>query len=183
VIRDLIARIDAIAALPDEERRRLIDPVLRDEAFPIDLESIAQAYELQTRMEAMRQDDDARLRYYGFWQLFRASSIRGVLMSRGDDSFGNRLGLHSAMLQMSAILLDHEKEADRIVLVGDLLFAEQCAQSAYNIIGEDDMVGHSLRASALDQWETVRKLRAMVEAEPERFILRPRYGLFVVREA
>ncbi|HYC89538.1 MAG TPA: hypothetical protein VEO54_10040 [Thermoanaerobaculia bacterium] len=65
VLKDLLARIDAIAALPDEERRRLIDPVLRDEAFPIDLESIAQAYELQTRMEAMQQDGDDRLRYYG----------------------------------------------------------------------------------------------------------------------
>jgi len=45
------------------------------------------------------------------------------------------------------------------------------------------MMGDSLRASALDQWETVRRLRAIVEAEPERFILRPRYGPFVVRKA
>jgi len=182
VMKDLLARITAIASLPDEKRRRLVDPAQRDKAFPIDLRAVASAYELEARMGSMRQDEDDRIRYYGFWQLFRATSIRMIAMVRGDDSFANRLGLHEGWLQMSAIQLDHEAEGERFVLVGDFLFAEQCAQSAYNIIRAGDMAGDALRERALEQWNSVRRLRAAVDTEPERFILRPRYGPFVVKE-
>jgi tetratricopeptide (TPR) repeat protein len=182
VMKDLLARIEGIVSLPDEERRQLVDPALRDEAFPIDLAAVAKAYELEARLGSMADDEDDRLRYYGFWQLFRAASIRGVLMERGDDSFANRLGLYEGWLQMSAIQLDHETEGEQFVLVGDLSFAEQCAQSAHNIIRDDDMTGAALRERALNQWDTARRLRATVDAEPERFILRPRYGPFIVRK-
>jgi hypothetical protein len=182
VMKDLLARINGIASLPVEKRCRLVDFALRDEAFPIDLHAVANAYELEARIGAMQQDEDDRIRYYGFWRLFRASSIRVMAMVHGDDSFANRLSLYEAWLQMSSIQLDHETEGDRVILVGDLLFAEQCAQSAHSIIREGDMAGPSLRERALAQWNSVRRLRATVDTQPERFIFRRRYGPFIVKK-
>jgi hypothetical protein len=84
------------------------------------------------------QEEDDRIRYYGFWKLFRAASIRGVSMLRGDDSFDNRVKLSGAYVQMSAVLLDHERDGDKLVLLGDLTAAEQLARSARTLIRESD---------------------------------------------
>jgi hypothetical protein len=184
VMADLIARIETITALPEEERRRLADRALRDERFPVDLRQIAESYEFSAAMDSQWQDEDERVRYYGFWRLFRAASIRGARMLQGDDSFENRSKLNGSYVQMSAILLDFTREGDRIVLIGDLTMAEQCAESAVHLIRESDgpLAGHFFRERAVQQWEDVRKLRQAVEAQPERFILRPRYGPFVMRK-
>jgi hypothetical protein len=93
--------------------------------------------------------------------------------------------LAEAYIQMSAIMLDHEQKDDRFILIGDLTFAEQCAQSAYNLIrdsdGEFDI--HFYRERAETRYEEVMAIRKAIEAQPDRIILRPRYGPFPVRVA
>lgn len=183
LVTDLIARMAAIAALPEDERLPLIDRRARDEAFPVDLSPIAHHYEVSALLGSHNQDEDKRVRYYGFWELFRATSIRGVLMMNGDDSFANRSRMADAYIQMSAIMLDNEREGDRIVMVGDLTFAEQCAQSAYNLVrdGDTSLLRDYLRERAEKQFETVMRVRKVVEANPDRFVMRARYGPFPVR--
>ncbi len=182
VVRDLITRMSQIAALPDGDRRRLTDRAARDEAYPIDLLPIAERYESSAMWSSQWQDEDDRVRYYGFWKLFRAGSIRGVRMLRGDDSFDNRVKLSSAYVQMSAILLDHERDGDKFVLIGDLTFAEQCAQSARALIRESDgPAAFYFREQAEKQLQSVLRIRGVVEAQPDRFVRRPRYGPFPVR--
>jgi hypothetical protein len=115
--------------------------------------------------------------------LFRAASIRIVRLMRGDDSFDNHAKVADAYIQMSAIMLDNEQEGDRFVLVGDLTFAEQCAESAYNLIRDSDksFLADYLRERAEKQFEMVIRVRNAVEADPDRFVMRPRYGPFTVR--
>jgi tetratricopeptide (TPR) repeat protein len=182
VVSDLVDRMKRIAALPDAERQRLVEPAARDKAHPIDLLPIARHYEIDARWQSMRQNEDDRIRYYGFWELFRAASIRGHLMQNGDDSFTNRSSLSSVYVEMSAIMLDHERDGDKIVLVGDLTFAEKCAQSACALIRDDDgpVALDYFRPLAEKQLQQVREVRAAVESDPGRFVLRPRYGPFVV---
>jgi hypothetical protein len=183
VLKDLLARIDALARLPDDERRRLTDRAARDQACAIDLRPVADAYENDARWSTLAHDKDPRLRYYAFWQLFRAASIRGALMMKGDDSFDNRSHLSSAYRDMSVIMLDTEPEEDRIVLLGDLTFAEQCAQSAYRLIRDSDgeLAILGLRNAAEAQWRNVMAVRDAVERQPERFVRRPLYGPFPVK--
>jgi hypothetical protein len=138
VVRDLITRMAEIAGLPEDARRRLTDRAARDEAYPIDLLPIAVHYERSAMRRRLRQDEDDRIRNYVFWELFRAASIRRVRMLRGDESFDNRMKLYDAYMEMSEIVLDHEREGDKIILIGDLTFAEQCAQSARALIRESD---------------------------------------------
>jgi hypothetical protein len=155
----------------------------RDDAYPIDLLPIAVDYEFTVMWDSLNQDEDDRIRYYGFWRLFRAASIRGVRMLRGDDSWDNRAKLAEAYIQMSAIMLDHEKEGDRFILIGDLTFAEQCAQTAYNLIRDSDgpIAIQFYRERAETQYEEVMAIRKAIETHPDRIILRPRYGPFPVR--
>lgn len=102
-------------------------------------------------------------------------------MSRGDDSFENRSHIADSYVQMSSILLDHETEGDKIVLIGDLDFAEQCAESAYNLMrASDGAVAAYNRAEAEAQYGRVMALRDALKAQPDRFVLRPRYGPFTV---
>jgi hypothetical protein len=180
VVRDLVARMAAIAALPDADRARLTDRSTRDAAFPIDLRPIAAHYESTAMWDSLHQDLDDRIRYYGFWRLFRAAAIVGGLMVDGDDSYETRSKLSGMYVQMSAIMLDHERDGDRVVLVGDLTFAEQCAQSAVALIRDGEGPDY-FRERAEDQLRTVREVRAAVAADPDRFVLRPRYGPFPVR--
>jgi hypothetical protein len=180
VVRDLIARMAAIAALPDADRALLTDRSTRDAAFPIDLRPIAEDYESTAMLDSVYQDHDDRVRYYGFWRLFRAASILGCLMVDGDDSYETRSRLSGMCVQMSVIMLDNERDGDLVVLVGDLTFGEQCAQSAVALI-RDGEGSNYFRKRAEDQLRTVREVRAAVAANPDRFVLRPRYGPFLVR--
>jgi hypothetical protein len=103
-------------------------------------------------------------------------------MLRGDDSFDNRVKLSGAYVQMSAVLLDHERDGDKLVLLGDLTAAEQLARSARALIRESDGPGASyLRERAENQLQSVLTVRSAVEAHPDRFVMRPRYGPFPVR--
>ena len=65
---------------------------------------------------------------------------------------------------------------------GDLTFAEQCARSACALIRESDggVALHFWRESAERQLQSVLDVRAAVEAQPARFLLRPRFGPFPV---
>jgi hypothetical protein len=184
VIKDLIDRMSAITTLPEDVRRSLAVPNARDAAYPIDLLPVADHHATAAKWDSLRQDEDDRIRYYGFWRLFRAASIWGVQMARsGDDSLDTRTRLADAYVQMSAIMLDGERDGDRIVLVGDLTFAEQCAQSACHLIRDGDPAAEYFRGRAEKQLEEVLAVRRAVEANPERVIVRPRYGPFPVRAA
>jgi hypothetical protein len=186
VIKDLLTRMAEIAALPEEDRRRFIAPAARDEAYPVDLLPLALHYRNDVAWSSQWQDEDDRVRYYGFWKLFRAASILGARMMKGDDSFDNRSALSSAYVQMSAIQLDHERDGDKVVLIGDLTFAEQCARSALALIRESDgegLVAHYFRGQAEKQLHGVLEVRGAVKAHPDRFVMRPRYGPFPVHAA
>jgi hypothetical protein len=181
VVQDLIARMAQIAALPEDARRGLTDRVARDAAYPIDLMPIARHYEDSAMLSSLMQDEDDRIRYYGFWQLFRAGSLRSEHWLSGDDSFDNRVKFAEDYIQMSAIMLDHESEGDKFILFGDLTFAEQCAESAYNLIRESDgPIAAYYRDRAEKRYEEVMTLRNALQGYPDRFILRPRYGPFPV---
>jgi hypothetical protein len=184
VIKDLLARMARIVALDEANRRELVDLKARDAAYPVDLMPIAAHLEQEAEMGSVFGEQDDRTRYYGFWQLFRAASIRGHRMRAGDDSFSNRSKLSSAYRQLSAIMLDHELQDDKVVLTGDLTFAEQCARSACALIRESDggVALHFWRESAERQLQSVLDVRAAVEAQPARFLLRPRFGPFPVRK-
>jgi hypothetical protein len=175
----------AIAGLPEEKRRCLVDPKARDDAYPIDMLPIAVDYEETAMWDSLNREEDDRIRYYGFWRLFRAAAIRGARLIRGDDSFDNRTKLAEAYIQMSTIMLDHEQEGDRLVLIGDLNFAVQCAQSAYNLIRDSDgpIAIQFYRERAQMHYEEVMAIHKAIETHPDRIILRPRYGPFPLRAA
>lgn len=142
---------------------------------------MAAAYERHVEIDSIFGGDDRRKRY-GFWQLFRAASIRGIRMTAGDLSFDNRFALADDYVQLSAVMLDHEEEGDQIVLVGDLLFAEQCVTSAYNLIRDDDPpLLQRPRRMAERRLDEIARLREGVAARPDEFVLRPRYGPFTTR--
>jgi hypothetical protein len=66
----------------------------------------------------------------------------------------------------------------QIVVCGDLVFAEQCAQSAYALLaGGPDLP----REQAERQLAKVQQVQRAVETRPDRFVMRPRYGPFTVR--
>lgn len=104
-------------------------------------------------------------------------------MLEGDDSHGNRLKMAEAHLQMSAIMLDFEEREGVTTLIGDLDFAEQCAESAFNLMrdGDGDLILSYVRERAEKQFARIQATRAALEREPERFALRPKYGPFPVR--
>jgi hypothetical protein len=183
VIGDLIARLAAIAALSDDERRALREPAVRNAAFPIDLMPLAHHYEIDSMLRSQWQDEDDRVRYYGFWTLFRAAGIRGVALQRGDDSFANRSRMADTYLQLGALMLQQETEGERIVLVGDLTFAEQCAHTAYRLVGDDEPAAQLIRGRAEKLFNEVEMVRHALAMRPDRFVLHPRYGPFPVSKA
>jgi hypothetical protein len=179
-IRDLITRMAQIACLPDEERSCIV-PEARSEAFPVDLRPLAEHCELSARLRLMEEND--RSLYYGFWELFRAASIRGVLLERGDTSFDNRLALADACLEMAAIMLRHEKEGEKIILPGDLEFAERMAQTAHSLlVNEENIFAADLRRRAEELYGSVDVVRKLLREQPERFELRQRYGPFLMHK-
>jgi hypothetical protein len=98
------------------------------------------------------------------------------------ETFENRMKLSSAYVQMSAVMLDGERNGEQFILTGDLTFAEQCAQSACALIRDEDGAGAAYaRERANKQLRLVRELRAAIQAKPDQFVLRPRYGPFPVR--
>ena len=182
VVKDLLSRMESIAALPEQERQLLTNPARRDAAFSINLLPIAEHYEFSAGSRSMFAERDDRSLYYGFWEFFRAASIRGVRISQGDNSTHNRQQFAHAYIQMSAIMLDYEQDGDTIILVGDLTLAEQCLRSAYSVVEKDEgPLADYLRKEAEKHYETLMAVQEAIRAHPERFILRPRYGPFLSR--
>jgi hypothetical protein len=179
-LADLIARVGAIARAPDDERRLLTDPAARDRAHPVELLPLASSYEQRVALSTAFDDADGEhVRYYGFWRLFRAASLRAVAYQRGDTTVENRLKLAEDYLEMAVVMLDHEREGERVILVGDLTFARQCVESAYTLGTDSDY----LRARAERQLASIEQLQDAIAADPDRFELRLRYGPFVTRSA
>jgi len=178
-IRDLFDRLRKIASLPDKERSRTVG-LAGANAFPVDLRPLAAHYEDSARWRSMQQDTQSM--YYGFWELFRAGSIRGLHMRGGDTSIENRIALSDACLQMASVMLHADQEGDKIIISGDLDFAEQMVETAYALVGEDE--GPSavhLRARAEKLNGTVDMARTVLREQPERILLRQRFGPFAVR--
>jgi hypothetical protein len=88
-VADLLERIRAIAHLPVETRRTLSDLSARDKAYPVDLMPVAQHLETEAEVGLVFNQEDEATRYYAFWQMYRASAIRGVRYRQGDKSTSN----------------------------------------------------------------------------------------------
>jgi hypothetical protein len=181
VIADLLERTRAIAQLPAEARRALRDPAARDGAFPVSLEHVAEHLEREAMLGSVFGGDEAVTRYYAYWQLFRAVSIREATYQRGDRSTTNRCRIAHAYLEMSKIMLDHTTEGDRVILEGDPAEAQQLVGSAYGLLQgiEDDLWADALRAQAEEQWEQLLTLERVLDANRDRFEIRARYGPLV----
>jgi len=185
MVADLLDRIRQLARVPIETRRTLRESTARDQAFPIDLLPIAEHLESQATTASILDqfnNSDESTRYYAFWQMFRASTIRGIRYNQGDKSDYNRSKLAQSYLEMSKIMLDHSTEDDRFILQGDPADAKLLVQSAYGLIGDasDDPVARILRGQAEDQWENLLKLEEVVRQNQHRFEIRPRYGPLVL---
>jgi hypothetical protein len=180
VIKDLVARIRAILELPEDVRRDLVDREAIDDEYPVTLMPLAKLYENDVLVELTFGDqDDERIRYNAFWKLFRANSIRMIAWLGGDRSEENRFHMGEDYLRMSAATLEMEEEEGLIVVRGDLVFAEQCARSAYALLADEpDLV----RAEAERQLAKVQNVQRAMKTHPDRFVLRPRYGPFTVRK-
>lgn len=172
---DLMERLRAIAGLSEDARRQRMD---RAGAIPpdtVNLIPLAESYESTADMSWTFAGDDDSALYYGFWRLFRAASIRELALKSGDRSPGNRLSLAQDYLRMSDGMLEAETDDDKWILSGDVAFAEQCARSAYTLAEESER----LRNAAEQRFNDVLRLKEAIVREPQRFILRPRYGPFV----
>jgi len=185
IITDLMERVAGIARLPAKKRRELRDPGARDQAFPVDLGRAAEYLENEARLSSIFHGDDARTRYYAFWQMFRAAAIRFIEFERGDRSPTNRCRIAHAYLEMSAIMLDYDSEGDRYVLQGDPAEAQLLVGSAFALledIEERDLWARALRAQAEHRSEELSKLERIMAANPDRFEIRVRYGPLVKRK-
>jgi len=151
MVRDLLERVGKIGALPDGTRQTLRKAADREKAFPVDLRAIARTLEAETLLLGQYADDDDA-RYYLFWKLFRAASIRTLRYVDGVADEDNS-ALASLSRQMSAILLHGKREADCLVLEGDLEFAEQCAHNAF--VFEAKMGVRQLQDLAEQQYASV----------------------------
>jgi hypothetical protein len=142
---------------------------------------VAQHLETAAQLGAVFNQEDEATRYYAFWQMFRASGIRGVRYRQGDKSASNRCKLARSYIEMSKIMLDHSTEDDRFILQGDPAEAKLFVQSAYGLLQdfEDDLLVRALLAEAEDQWEKLLRLEQVIKDNPLRFEIRPRYGPLV----
>jgi hypothetical protein len=178
-VTDLVQRMRLLLELPEDVRRGLTTRGRLDSAYPIDLKPLARHYQTQVLISLAFQDQDAEMRYRTFWQLFRANAIHGIAWTQGDRSLETRNEMADNFLLMSqAMTAELREEGELVVVEGDLGFAEQCAVSALSLLAEDPEV---VRRPAEIQLERIARLRAAIRAAPQRFLVRPRYGPFVVR--
>jgi hypothetical protein len=185
VITDLLERVRAIAQLPAEARRTLRDPRARDEAFPVDLGHVAEFLENQAQLGSAFGGDDARTRYYAFWQMFRAAAIRGMQYQRGDRSVTTRCRLAHSYLEMAKIMLDHSTEGDKFILQGNPSEAQLLVRSAYGLLQDikDDVWAEALCLQAEDQDEELLRLEQVLKDNPGRFEVRARYGPLIKKKS
>lgn len=183
VMKDLLQRIGTIGALPVGERRKLRDPIARTKAFPIDMRLLAKQMAMRAALRSQFVDDDASgdLRWEVFWYLFRAASILGWLYANGKADHSDEANLADHMRAMSELMLHARQENGRLLFDGDLQFAEDSAETAYALLARANIP--ELVEIGARQLEQVRKVRAAVAAQPERFALQPRFGPFITRRA
>lgn len=182
LIRDLIERVTAINALPEEQRSLLADRELRLQRFPIDMELVAKSLEMTASWQSQYVDEDDRVKYYGYWYLFRANEIRKRLLSSDKVNDYERIQLIDNYLQMGYIMSEYKKEGERIVFTGDLTEAFQCATSALSLLSEFEDKNHLLYNHFTERVTkflgNLQGINAVVKIQPERFIFRPRFSLF-----
>jgi hypothetical protein len=182
-IEDLLHRIRDLAALADAVRSQLTDPAARRAAHPVDLLGLAIRLESRVMAQlALGGVEEPRERYYAFWTLFRAAALRAAADATV-DTVANETSIINDYLRMSELMLDHETDEDRIVLIGDLDFAEKLVSSAFNLaksLDVTDWFRQHLTGEAEAHWENIQRVRQAIASQPDRFILRPRYGPFVV---
>jgi hypothetical protein len=185
-IEGLLDRIRGLAALPDAVRSQLTDPAARRAAHPVDLLALANRLESRVIARSMLGPaEEPSERYYAFWTLFRAAALRAAAEPAG-DTVANETSIIDDYLRMSRLMLDYETDDDRVVLIGDLDFAEQLVSSAHNLAKSLDVTvafREHLTGDAEAHWDDIQRVRHAVAAQPDRFIVRPRYGPFVVTRA
>lgn len=181
IVADLLQRMRAIADLPLETRRGLNGASERDKAYPIDLVHVAEYFETEVQIGSFFQQDSQAKRYYAFWQMMRASGIRGVKYQQGDKSTSNRCKLARSYIEMSKIMVDYTEEGDRFILHGDPAEAQILIGSAYGLLNgiDDDISVQLLRAEAENRWDKLMKLEKAVKDNAHRFTIRPTYGPLV----
>jgi hypothetical protein len=86
VVRDLIKRIAAIAALPRDERKTLYEKGSILKRLPISYEDVlagykARATDWQMRATLAEPDSTCDIDYYRFWDWFRVASVLGVFIN------------------------------------------------------------------------------------------------------
>lgn len=180
VVADLITRMRSISAMPDEQRADLSDSHARDRLHPIDLLPLASRYEQKVQIDSAFADpEDDSQRYYGFWRLFRAALIRAPTFASGDHT--NWYELADDYLQMSAIMLDHEKDGDRYIMTGDLDTADKLTMSAYLLAEnttDSGVLGYDIKRRAETLNAEIERTKALRQQHPDRFRSRLRYGPF-----
>lgn len=177
-VADLVDRMARIASCPESYRCGLAKPLTREAAFPVSILPLAEEMEREARLSLQRNEVDLpRVRHEAFWNLFRAASLRGVALQRGDDSADNRIQLSSDQVDMSGLMLAFEKEDERFVLLGDLDTAERLAASAWALLDLPglDRDGY-FRRRAERQWQNVQRVKSAIAAAPERVSMRTVFG-------
>jgi hypothetical protein len=189
VVADLVERLARIAALT--EVRRTGDTATPGDAEfpPVELHRIIPALEargeimglyLSGALTAPNDYDE----YYDFWSVFRAASLRTVDLANGDRSLDNRSRLIRDYLRMGQAMLRLDPEGQTVTVTGDPNFAEQCAQSAYALIEDDDPYWvRSLRPDAEKLFASALQIQAAIEQRPDVVKTQPRYGPFTVRRS
>lgn len=177
MVSDLIDRVRTISALPMKQRRLVIDRDARDAAYPVDMLPLAEELEWAAQAASVFGGHSGKTRYYGFWRMYRAAGIRCLRYSDGDRSAENRARLAYLYLEMSNIMLDHEREGDRIILKGDPADAQRLVRSAYRLVRDDtDPMAMHYRQRAENRWDELSRLEQVMKADPERFEIRHLYG-------
>lgn len=180
VVADLISRLRAIADLPEHHRLALADNLPDAPAHPVDLVPLAIHYETTVRTNEVFDDHrgNPERHYRRFWRLVRAAAARSAMFARGDTSLANRGALAADYLDINAILLDVREEDGKVVLNGDLTFAEQCTQSALTLAADERP---DLRERAEHQYQQVRRLTQEAADRPASFVVRPGFGPITIR--
>jgi hypothetical protein len=181
VLKDLLERLQATAELPEAGLRERQRDETGTGPHDIDLIPLASWYESAARAKLMftypGDEDYDKTSYCIFWMLFRAASIRGQALLDGDDSAANKSALADDYIEMSDAMLEVEQQDDKFIVSGDLTLAEQCARSAYTLAIDNKLI----RSIAEQRYREAMQLREAIAQNPDRIILRPRYGQFLAR--
>jgi hypothetical protein len=177
VIKDLLERIKVIGRLSKEERIKLLDPRERLLRYPITYSGVVEGYISHARRAELGdllndENDKDDLWHYEFWDYFRAHSILTVRLMSGEMKIEQIAHeLINCYLNMGYLMLKGKKEDDKIIIQGDIDFANKCAVSAYSFASQCQ-IPYLIRMSE-NLLAEIDKLERAITANKDLFILRP----------